>query len=122
MDTEVTGRTFGEELATAASLLRGPDVLHLPDAVRVAAADLLDAASTARGTPDPYALRLARAVSLRIDFNFRTGSDKCLGVGVWTSGDDSIYPPFWTMYGKRPDYDVRDTILRAAAHVGKGMP
>lgn len=60
--TEVTGRTFGEELATAASLLRGPDVLHLPDAVRVAAADLLDAASTARGTPDPYALRLARAV------------------------------------------------------------
>lgn len=64
---------------------------------------------------DGDALRLARAANLRIDFNFRTGSDKRLGVGVWTPNDDCHYPPFWTMYGTRPDADVRWTILRAAA-------
>lgn len=68
------------------------------------------------------ALHLARVVGLRIDFNFRTGSDKRLGVGVWTPGDTEGYPPFWTMYGANPDMDAWLTIVRAAAHVGKVMP
>lgn len=68
------------------------------------------------------AMHLARVVGLRIDFNFRTGSDKRLGVGVWTPDDAASYPPFWTMYGKNPDFDAWSTIVRAAAHVGKAMP
>jgi hypothetical protein len=67
---------------------------------------------------DGDTMRLAHTAGLRINFNYCTGPDKRRGIGVWAPGDDSHYPPFWTMYGKKPDMDVRGTILRAAAHVG----
>jgi hypothetical protein len=71
---------------------------------------------------DGDALRLAADTCLRIDFNYHTGSDKQQGVGVWTSGDDSPFPPFWTRYGRTPDRDVRNTIVRAAASLAKATP
>lgn len=64
------------------------------------------------------AMHLARVLNLRIDFNFRTGADKRLGVGVWTPSDTASYPAFWTMYGRDPDRDARCTIVRAAAFIG----
>jgi hypothetical protein len=66
-------------------------------------------------------MMLACIVGLRVDFGYHTGADKRRGVAVWTPGDDSPFPPFWTMYGRNPDLDVRLTILRAAACVGMAM-
>lgn len=68
---------------------------------------------------DGDALRLARDVGLRVDFNYQTGQDKRRGIAVWTPGDHEPYPPFWTIYGNRPDAEARCAIVRAAAEIGR---
>lgn len=71
---------------------------------------------------DGDALRLASALGLKIDTNYRTGADERPGVGVWLPGDLAFYPPFWTAEAKDINEAVRQTVLRAAAELGRSQP
>lgn len=71
---------------------------------------------------DGDSMRLAAATGLQVNFNYRTGRDERAGVGVWISGDTSPFPSFWTADAKDINAVARQTILRAAATIGKAMP
>lgn len=73
-------------------------------------------------TDDGDVLRLAAKLGLKIDLNYASGSDKKAGIGVWISGDSSIFPTFWTAEAKDINAAARQTIVRAAAEIGRAMP
>lgn len=71
---------------------------------------------------DGDALYLACKLGLRVDTNCPTVIGNLPGVGVWASGDNSAFPEFWTAEAKDICAATRQTILRAAAHIGKAVP
>jgi hypothetical protein len=68
---------------------------------------------------DDDAFRLAAKLGMKVDFNFRTSKDERAGVAVWLPNGQSAYPPFWTANARDICVAARQTIVRAAAEIGK---